>query len=177
MKINQPGAHLDHLLRQTRMHHVQLSSMADMKANMLLTMSAVVITLCAPHVFSPQFKWPFLILIVFCLVTVGLATYAVMPKLPLSPKTPQPADIDDPKFNVLFFGDFTRLEFDEFETAMEGILNDPSRAYTAQVRELYTLGTFLARKKYRFLRLAYLTFLAGLVCCVVLLLFSAMLVR
>jgi len=28
MKINQPGAHLDHLLRQTRMHHVELSSMA-----------------------------------------------------------------------------------------------------------------------------------------------------
>ena len=176
MTINQPGAHLDHLLRQTRMHHVQLSSMADMKANMLLTMSAVVITLCAPHVFSPEFKWPFLILIVSSLVTVGLATYAVMPKLPFSSKSPRPADIDDPKFNMLFFGDFTRLEYAEFESAMEEILNDPSRAYEAQVRELYTLGTFLARKKDRFLRLAYLTFLAGLICCVALILLSAMLV-
>jgi hypothetical protein len=43
------------------------------------------------------------------------------------------------------------------------------------VRELYTLGTFLARKKYRFLRLAYLAFLAGLLCCVVLIVLSAML--
>ena len=38
MKINQPGAHLDHMMRQTRIHHVQLSSMADIKANMLLTL-------------------------------------------------------------------------------------------------------------------------------------------
>lgn len=29
MKINNPGGHLDQMLRQTRAHHVQLSSMAD----------------------------------------------------------------------------------------------------------------------------------------------------
>ena len=39
MTIHQPGAHLDHMIRQTRIHHVQLSSMADIKANMLLTVS------------------------------------------------------------------------------------------------------------------------------------------
>ena len=65
MKINQPGAHLDHLLRQTRMHHVQLSSMADFKANILLTMSSVVMTLSVPHVFKPDFRWAFIILIAF----------------------------------------------------------------------------------------------------------------
>src|SRR5690606_5988176 len=54
MKINQPGGHLDQMMRQTRSHHVQLSSMADMKANFLLTMSAVVITLCAPRVLQPD---------------------------------------------------------------------------------------------------------------------------
>jgi hypothetical protein len=48
MKIQQPGAHYDHMLRQTRIHHVQLSSMADIKANMLLTMSSLVVTLCVP---------------------------------------------------------------------------------------------------------------------------------
>ena len=45
---------------------------------------------------------------------------------------------------------------------MENILNDPSQLYQAQVREIYALGTFLAKKKYRFLRLAYLTFLIGI---------------
>ena len=31
-----------------------------------------------------------------------------------------------------------------------------------QVREVYTLGRFLAERKYRYLRLAYLAFIAGL---------------
>jgi hypothetical protein len=41
MEIRQPAVHLDHMIRQTRAHHVQLSSMADMKANMMLTYLSV----------------------------------------------------------------------------------------------------------------------------------------
>src|SRR5579871_329459 len=118
MKIDHPGPHLDHMMRQCRQHHVQLSSMADLKANMLMTMSTVVVTLSIPHVLKPQFTIPLLVLIVGCLCTMGLAAYAVMPKLPLSPNmTPKP-DVHDPAFNLLFFGDFTRLEYKEFTGAM-----------------------------------------------------------
>lgn len=172
MTIHHPGANLDHLLRQTRFHHVQLSAMADMKANMLLTLSAVVITLSAPHVLRPDFNWPFLVLIAFCLATVVLAAYAVMPKLPLSRKHQPPPDIHNPGFNLLFFGDFTGLDYPDFAAAMEEMMNDPSRVYEAQVREIYLLGTFLAVKKYRFLRLAYLAFIAGLFVSVALMLIS-----
>lgn len=168
MKIEKPGQHLDHMLRTTRTHHVELSSMADMKANMLLTMSAIVITLATPQVFKSEFQWPFIVLIVSSLITIALAAYAVMPRIPLSQKGPAP-DIRSPRFNLLFFGDFTRLNYSEFETAMEEMLNDHNRVYEAQAREIYLLGTFLARKKYRFLRLAYLSFIAGAGCCVLLL--------
>jgi len=174
MKINQAGGHLDQMMRQTRAHHVQLSSMADMKANMLLTMSSVVITLSVPHLFKPVFTWPLFVLIGFCLVTIGLAAYAAMPKLPVSTKGQPPPDIQSSRFNLLFFGDFTRLEYPEFESAMEEMMNDPSRTYEAQVRELYTLGNFLATKKYRFLRLAYLSFIAGLLVSFVVLLATAL---
>jgi hypothetical protein len=163
MKIDHPGPHLDHMMRQTRQHHVQLSSMADLKANMLLTMSSVVVTLSLPHVLKPQFTIPLLVLIVSCLVTMGLAAYAVMPKLPLSAMMAPKPDVHDPTFNLLFFGDFTRLDYQEFSGAMEEVMNDPSKTYEAQVRELYTLGTFLATKKYRMLRLAYMSFMTGLV--------------
>lgn len=162
MKITQPGGHLDQMLRQSRAHHVQLSAMADAKANMLMTLSALLVTLSAPHVFKPDFTWPFLVLIVFCLVTVALAAYAVMPKNPPWQSDDAPPDVNDVKFNLLFFGDFIRLDYAQYEAAMESMMNDPSRAYEAQVRELYVLGSFLARKKYRYLRLAYLFFLTGL---------------
>ena len=161
MKVIQPGSHLDHMLRQTRVHHVQLSSMADIKANMLLTLAAIVVTVVAPHAMQSTFRWPALVFIVFCLATVVLAVYAVMPKVPLR-ITRRDTDPRSPAFNLLFFGDFTQMSYDEFEGAMEKVLNDPSEAYQVQVREIYTLGMFLARKKYRVLKMAYLTFLAGL---------------
>ena len=161
MEIKQRGSHLDHLVRQTRMHHTQLSSMADMKANMLLTMASVVITLSVRYIAEPHLKWATIILIVFCLMTIGLATYAVMPKIPFLVKR-ETADITKtPAFNILFFADFVRLPYEEFEMAMEEVMNDPSLTYQVQIRELYTLGMFLAKKKYLFLRLAYITFILG----------------
>lgn len=177
MKIIQPGAHLDQMLRQTRAHHVQLSAMADMKANMLLTMSAVIVTLSVPHVFTQDFQWPFLVLIVFCLITVCLAAYAVMPKLPLSRHKLTDAEMRSPKFNPLFFGDFIHLDYPQYESLMEEILNDHSLAYEAQVREVYVLGKFLARKKYRLLRLAYCSFITGLFTSVALMLIRALMVK
>ncbi|UCG14245.1 MAG: hypothetical protein JSU72_07230 [Deltaproteobacteria bacterium] len=161
MEITQKGAHLDHMIRQTRMHHAQLSSMADMKANILLTMSSVVITLSVRYIAEPHLKWATIVLIVSCLLTIGLATYAVMPKVPILLKRSTPPDLRSPSFNLLFFGDFVRLDYNEFEAAMEQMMNDPSRNYEAQVKEIYTLGTFLAKVKYRSLRLAYTTFIVG----------------
>ncbi|MEJ2430513.1 MAG: DUF5706 domain-containing protein, partial [Deltaproteobacteria bacterium] len=69
--------------------------------------------------------------------------------------------IKSPGFNLLFFADFVRLTYKEFEMSMEEIMNDPNLTYEVQVKELYTLGMYLAKKKYRFLKLAYITFITG----------------
>lgn len=147
-------------MRATQFHHVQLSSMADLKANMLLTMSSVVLTLCLPQVLKNDHFWPLYILVFFCLLTVCMATYAVMPKLP--PSDLPPPDIHSPSFNLLFFGDFHRLPQQQFEEAMREVMSDQGQTYATQVREIYLLGTFLAKKKYRYLRYGYLSFIAGL---------------
>ena len=175
MEIKQRGSHLDHLLRQTRMHHTQLSAMADMKANILLTMASVVITLSVRYIAEPHLKWATTVLIAFCLMTIGLATYVVMPKIPFSLKTGPEVRVRSPGFNLLFFGDFVRLPYEEFEAAMEEIMNDPNQAYQVQVQEVYTLGVFLAKKKYRFLRLAYITFIIGVFASALVGLFSGVL--
>jgi hypothetical protein len=161
MRIDEPGGHLDHMIRQTRMNLVQLSHMADVKASMLLTIAALVMTLAASHLTEPDLRPGVLVLTLFCLVTIVLATYAAMPKLPVNRRA-SPDDVGNPMFNVLFFGDFSRLGQEDFENAMEEMMNDPSRTYAAQVRDIYTLGCFLASSKYRFVRWAYLSFMIGL---------------
>jgi len=171
-QINHPGQYLDHMIKQTRTHHVQLSIMADSKANMLLTVATVVITLSVPHLVDPKLRWGMLVLIVFSFITIVLSTYAVMPKLPLMYKPDQKPDMQSPFFNLLFFGSFVRLSLDEYVDAMEEVMNDPSSSYEAMVKEVYTLGVFLATKKYRFIRLAYLAFIFGVFASMMVLIFT-----
>src|SRR3954467_6887441 len=142
MKINQPGNEINYLLQQTRVHHMQLSSMADLKANMLLTMSSIVVTLAAPRVVvDGVLQWPLVMLIVFSLITIVLAAYAVMSKLPFlnSGKRSAP-DVKSAQFNLLFFGDFSSMDYPHFAAEMEAALNEPSRVYELQVREIFILG-------------------------------------
>jgi hypothetical protein len=129
---------------------------------MLLTVASLIITLAAPHFANPALRWAALTMILFCLATIALAIYTVMPKVRSHSSSEGEATAAKPAFNLLFFGDFAQMPYDEFESRMEVVLNDPSRLYEAQVREIYTLGAFLAAKKYRPLRMAYLTFLIGL---------------
>ena len=176
MEIKAPGNEINYLLQQTRVHHMQLSSMADLKANMLLTMSSIVITLAVPRVVvEGKLQWPLAMLILFSLITIVLAAYAVMPKLPFwsRGKTHVP-DARSPQFNLLFFGDFSGMDYPHFVAEMESALNEPSRVYELQVREIYILGNFLAHTKYRYLRLAYLTFIGGLLASVIALVVARM---
>ena len=55
MDIRQPGGHLDQMMRQTRAHHVQLSLMADRKANMMMTVASLLVPLSLRYIQSPEF--------------------------------------------------------------------------------------------------------------------------
>jgi hypothetical protein len=162
MEVKEDNHAIDQLIRQTRAHHVQLSAMADMKANMLLTVSMLVITFTAPHVLDEALQIPAAIVCVSSLATVILAAYAVMPKLMLPGNSPAAPDPTSNSFNLLFFGDFSKLSYDQFEDEMQKVLNDKNLTYQAMVREVYTMGVFLAKKKYRFIRMAYASFILGL---------------
>ena len=161
MHIDSPGAFLDQFMRQTRMHHVQLSTMADIKANMMLTAASLVLTFTIKYLAQPVFQWAALTLIGFCFLSIVCAIYASMPKLP--PRGRAKPDVNNPNFNLLFFGSFVDLEYEEYERAMEQVCNDHSKVYEVMTREIYTLGRFLALKKYRYLRWSYQFFLTGLI--------------
>ncbi|GIK58855.1 MAG: hypothetical protein BroJett015_45180 [Chloroflexota bacterium] len=153
------SGHLDQMFRQTRAYHAQLSQMADLKASMMFTLASVIITLSIRYLEDPFLRWPVLVLIAGSLVTIVSAAYAVMPKLNLNDKP----DLRDPHTNLLFFGTFTNLEYGEWVAELEPILHDPTRTYEAMLRDIYEMGIYLGLKKYRFIRIAYIAFLTGLV--------------
>lgn len=163
MEIKQAAAHLDQMIRQTRAHHVSLSSLADKKANMMLTIASLMIPLSTGFLYDERSHLAAATLIGFCVLTILLAAYAAMPKIKTDNKSDSTLNIKETSFNLLFFGSFVRMGYSEYKNAMEKMMNDPNEVYETQVREIYTIGQYLAHKKYRFVQFSYFSFIAGII--------------
>ena len=96
------------------------------------------------------------------MLTIVLAAYAAMPKLKIRKGTVASMDHEETNFNLLFFGSFTSMTYDEYKSAMETMMNDPGKVYETQLREIYGMGHYLAQKKYKFVLFSYLSFIAGI---------------
>jgi hypothetical protein len=161
MDVKEPAGHIDQMLRQTRVHHTQLSQMADIKANMMMTIASLLVPFSIRYLQTPQFHLAALTMIVFCVLTVLLSAYAALPKIGNKKWLKNKSVAQNPSFNLLFFGSFSSLDYSEFKEAMKEVMNDHNQAYEVQIREIYSMGRYLDRKKYRFVRLAYLSFIMG----------------
>lgn len=150
----------DALLRTTQQHHVSLSVMADTKASIVITVCSIVLTLSLGKLNDPDLRYSVLTLDAFTLLALLLAVLAVLPKYrPLKLTTTElPAG-----FNLLFMGHFAELSRERFLAEMARSLRTDGSVYCAMANDIYSLGTYLAQHKYRYLRLAYLSFLAGFV--------------
>jgi hypothetical protein len=160
----QARASVDNAIRTLQQTLVQFSAMADAKANMMLTVCSIVLTISVTQLNSPLLRWPFAGLTVLTMVALLLAILAVLPAGTGAGRTPAP---DSPSFNPLFFGHFATLARDEFGTRMAEVMSGDPQLYEALVYDIYGQGVVLARKKYRLLRLSYLSFLTGVVLAVI----------
>lgn len=150
----------DNLLRTAQQHHVALSGMADTKANIIITVSSIVLTLSLGRMDQPELRVSALTLAAFTLVALLLAILAVLPKYrPLKLKD----GVVPPEFNLLFFGHFAELPRERYLREMSRALQPDGSPYAVWANDVYSLGTYLARHKYRYLRYSYLFFLAGFV--------------
>ncbi|GAC1434573.1 MAG: hypothetical protein NVSMB68_06990 [Thermoanaerobaculia bacterium] len=140
-----PRNSVDSLLRTVQQHHVQLSVMADMKASILITVSSIVATIALSRANEPRLRPALLTLAVACLIALVLAMIAVLPTFAKRRGTR----------NLLFFGHFADMTEEEYMQAMEQITTSDELLYETAVRDIHSLGTYLHRKKYRFLRFAY----------------------
>jgi hypothetical protein len=140
-------------LRVVQQHHIQLSSMADFKSNVILGASFLIFTTALKEVHDGRGS-PAL----FLMMATGFIAGAlvVMAMLPATHRAHDPAP------NLLFFGVFARMPEAEFQSRMEELLQDEEKLHHAMVRDIHQLGQVLAMKKYRRLGQAYQVFFYGL---------------
>lgn len=147
-------SNVDHMFRAIHMRQTQMSAMADQKANILIGASFVVITL----VFG-QARVVGLNPAMICFaITAGVATFfAGLVVFPRFRGSWRPTAT----FNPLFFSYQASLEEEEFHKVLAEIVEDDARVFKAVARDLHQAAKVLERK-YRFVRLTYITYFIGL---------------
>lgn len=166
-KEQSPDRGIQTLFRVTMRNHLKLSDIADAKANILLSVNAIIISLALanliPDLTAPANKElmiPTLILIVFSVASIIGSILATRPNVSNGEFTRE--QVKNKDVNVLFFGNFHRMPYEQFEWAMNEIIEDQSFVYESLMKDLYNLGVVLDRK-YRILRVTYTIFMVGMI--------------
>jgi len=153
------------IYRLTAANHMRLNAIADRKANIMLTLNGIVISItmsivAADSSASMRSIIPSSVLIIACLITIIFATLATRPTVTTGRISKQA--IEDKKANLLFFGNFSRMDFPDFDWGIKNMIKDREYLHNAMIEDFYNLGRVLDQK-FRYLRICYNVFMYGII--------------
>lgn len=157
------------MFRTTSQNHFELSSLADGKANIMISVNAIIISVVLTFLFARLFYYPEYIIPTVLLVatSLGAMIFSILATRPsVNEGTFTEDDIRNKKTNLLFFGNFYRMNLNDYQWGMNEMLKDKEYLYNSMIKDIYFLGTVLARK-YKLLRIAYTIFMWGLIVSVI----------
>ncbi len=166
-KVVLPERGIETMFRVTLKNHITLSNIADTKANILLSVNAIIVSLVLSNLVSKldnpsndYLIWPTVIFVLFTVLSIVLSIMATRPNVTSGKFSKQ--DVADKKVNLLFFGNFHKMSLKDFEWAMGEMMQDRDYLYSSMKKDLYFLGLVL-NKKYKILRLTYSVFMVGII--------------
>jgi len=153
------------MFRMTARNQINLSSIADNKANILISINSIILTVLlslGPGKISdyPHITIPVVVFIATCLVTIIFAILSTRPKISSGNFTKE--DIHNQKVNLLFFGNFYNMKYEEYSWAVKEMMKDDNYLYSNMIKDQYSLGKVISQK-YVLLRIAYTVFMIGLI--------------
>ena len=161
---------IETMFRTSYRVHMDLSSLADTKANIMISINGLIISIILAAV-GPNIAraalllLPASVLLLGCSVALVFAVLAARPRINARPLTLEMLEETDA--NILFFGNYVNMPEDDFVEGMKGLMKDTDRLYVNMVRDLYGLGRVL-QKKFQLLRISYNVFMVALILSVVL---------
>lgn len=149
---------VDYAMRTAQQNLVVLTGQADLKASIVITSSAVLISIILSTWMNiPEFQAGAGTAVVFLAIAMLLAVVAVFPKF-----TRPAVDGRLPKDASPFFaGHVVHLDQDVYTSEIYHVLADDERLYRALTLDLHGLSMALVDGKYRWLRLSYASFLSA----------------
>jgi putative nucleotidyltransferase with HDIG domain len=168
-KIKDAGRSIETMFRNTVRTHVDFSSMADTKANIMISVNTLVLTIIISIMVrkldsNPHLVIPTAMLTLTSLVTLIYAILVTRPKVTRGVFTEE--DIKEKKVNLLFFGNFHKMTLPDFTWGMKEMMKDKEFLYDNMIMDFYYLGQVLGQK-YQKLRICYTFFMYGLIISVI----------
>jgi predicted metal-dependent HD superfamily phosphohydrolase len=166
-KVELPERGIETMFRVTLKNHITLSDIADTKANILLSVNAIIVSLVLSNLVSkldnPSNNYLIIPTIIFTLFTVSSMILSVLATRPnVTSGKFNKEDVANKKVNLLFFGNFHKMSLPDFEWAMGEMMKDKDYLYSSMKKDLYFLGLVLNRK-YNLLRTTYTVFMIGII--------------
>jgi len=160
-----PGRGIETMFRITSGNNQRLSDMADNKAHILITVNSIILSAIISLLLrkledSSFLTYPTFALMAVSVITIVVSILATRPSIPSGVFTQ--ADIDEKKVNLLFFGNFYKMDLHEYAEGMKKVMSDSEFLYGTLIKDVYSQGVVLGRK-YRLLRLSYNIFMFGLI--------------
>ena len=159
------------MFRVTMRNHLKLSDIADTKANILLSVNAIIISLVLanliPKLDNPSNDYliiPAAIFVTFSVISMIMSIMATRPNVTSGEFTKK--DVEQKKVNLLFFGNFHKMKLQDYEWAIQELIKDQTYVYSSLTKDLYFLGLVLNRK-YKLLRWTYTIFMIGMILSVI----------
>ena len=161
MESNKSARDVIYTLRTAHQTQTQLNLMADQKANILIGTLVLVFTVVITRLMqlldgNQQLMLPLVVFVVIQIISLVLTVLVLIPKNINGPKG---RDIKT-MANPLFFGFYTRYSEAEYTQYLSSILVDDESARVLLIGDMYQIGLIL-RRKYRLLRMAYISALLG----------------
>lgn len=159
------GKGIQTMLRLTSANHLKLSEMADHKANILISVNSIIISVILSVLVRKLQEETYLIIptIIFLIVSVATIVVSILatrPKVSGGKFTME--DVKAKKTNLLFFGNFHKASYEQYDEAMKELMVDTDYLYGTLIKDIYFLGVVLGRK-YKLIRLAYNIFMVGII--------------
>ncbi|HKJ06790.1 MAG TPA: Pycsar system effector family protein, partial [Flavobacteriaceae bacterium] len=155
------------LYRVALRNHIKLSDIADTKANILLSVNAIIVSLVIANLIAklndPMNRFliaPTLFFVALCIVSMILAIKVTQPSITRGEFTPE--DLEKKRVNLAFFGNFHKMELEKYQKAFSSLIKNKEDVYSTLTKDLYFLGIVLDRK-YRLLYYTYYAFIVGIV--------------
>lgn len=159
------GKGIQTMLRLTSSNHLRLSEMADRKANILISVNSIIISVILSVLIHRLGEESYLVVptIIFVTVSVIVIVISILATRPkISGGSFKMSDVKEKKTNLLFFGNFYKATYEQYNEAMSEMMLDTDYLYNSLIKDIYSLGVVLGRK-YRLIRLAYNVFMLGII--------------